>query len=109
MASSQCGLRAGGECGNLENWAEDGFGGGSLSHAKEVGLYLLWKPRKGPGSGIGMVGSGFGKLPPAGGGVAHTWRCLGTSILWSLGTSAVPGAYLLVHRDRAQQVGAREE
>ena len=42
-------------------------------------------------------------------GVAHTWRCLGTSVLWSLGTSAVPGAYLLVHRDRAQQVGAREE
>lgn len=37
-------------------------------------------------------------------GVAHTWRCLGTLVLWSLGTSAVPGAYLLVHRDRAQQV-----
>lgn len=42
-------------------------------------------------------------------GVAHTWRCLGTLVLWSLGTSAVPGAYLLVHRDRAQQVGVREE
>lgn len=47
--------------------------------------------------------------PSSGVGVAHTWRCLGTSVLWSLGTSAVPGAYLLVHRDRAQQVGAREE
>ena len=35
--------------GNLENWAEDGFGGGSIGHAKEVGLYLLWKPRDGPG------------------------------------------------------------
>lgn len=40
---------------------------------------------------------------------ARTERCLGTSVLWPLGTSAAPGDYLCLGSDKAQQAGAWEE
>lgn len=56
-----------------------------------------------------MVRSGFGKLPQQLG-----RGCSPHGMPGDIGTvvmvhSAVPGAYLLVHRDRAQQVGVWEE
>lgn len=41
--------------------------------------------------------------------VAQTERCLWTSVLWPLGTSAAPGDYLCLDSDKAQQAGAWEE
>lgn len=84
--------------------------GGSLSYAKEIGFYPIEEPLEVPEQGKRHDGiCGWKALPGIWVEDAHTQRCLGTSVLWSLGTSAVPGAYLPVHRHESQQVGAWEE
>jgi len=91
-------------------WTEEKIDcGGSSCHAKEFGPYSIWQL---PGflSREGHDGSVFGK-PSLSGYVedAHTERCLGTSVLWPLGTSAAPGDYLCLGSHKAQQAGAREK
>lgn len=109
MASSNCSLRLGDtfrrriwRTGQKINW------GGSLCHAKEFGAYSIGQTsgfNRGRASWVCIWKALLISCVE----VAQTERCLWTSVLWPLGTSAAPGDYLCLGRDEAQQAGTWKE
>jgi hypothetical protein len=110
MTSGKCSMRAG-EKRERGIWRieEKIDCGGSLCHAKEFGPYSIRQPPGFLSRRRAWWICIWKALLISCVKEAHTERCLGTSVLWPLGTSAAPGDYLCLGSDKAQQAGAWEE